>query len=209
VSADTEVHFNALGFETLDASWVRHGGGPALKVRLANPPATWGYAPVWRSTIATAFCPSSLNQGIVRSVLDSSGVNDGYENVTFSDLDANLFIEFGVTDGRLTASLDVDAELEGMDLGIDFSGLPGDAESSLSSLEGFVKDELGDFLAEQLADLPNAVVDQLETAIPDGDTVCSVKLENGALKIVSGHGSALNPCLTLTAMPSALVQVFP
>src|SRR5688572_26879103 len=52
VVADTEVHFGVLGFDTLAASWVQHDGHPALKVRLGNPDATWGYAPVWRSTIA-------------------------------------------------------------------------------------------------------------------------------------------------------------
>lgn len=199
VLADTEVYFNALGFESLDASWVRHDGGPALKIRLANPPSTWGYAPVYRSTIATATCPSPINQGIVRGVLDSTGVNDAYEYVRFDDLDVELFLEFGVSDGRLTASLDVEPEITGMDLGIDFSALPSQAESSLAGLEDFVNDELGAFLADQLQDLPDAVLAQLETAVPDGDEVCSVKLENGSLKIVSGHATGFNPCVTFVS----------
>lgn len=207
VAADTEVHFSALGFDTLTARWVTRDGSPALKVRLGNPelPATDpGYAPVWRSTIATAFCPSPINQGIVRGKLDSSGVNNAFEYVRFRDLDASLFVVFGVEDGDLTADLEVEPSVLDMDLGIDFSKLPQEAEDSLSSLEDFVKDEMGGFLADQLRDLPEMVLDQIAATIPAGDTVCRVEVVNGTLEIKTGHADGYSPCISVQQSSTAL-----
>jgi hypothetical protein len=197
VNADTEVTFYVIGFETLTATWVQHNDMPSLKLAFANPPATNGYRPAIRSTIATASCPSPINQAAVRAKLDKSKIN-GLGNITFQQMNIDVYLVYATKDDKITVTTDVVPKFTGLDTGIDWNKLPDSAKGKFEKQIGSLDDTLADQLKGQFSALGPVFADAMNRAYPTGHQICDLEIRSGTFVIVSDSADARSdgrPCL--------------
>lgn len=196
VRIDTEVYFRSISFETVSAEWTYRGSSPAFKVELENP--RFGvddiqrWAPVTRSTIAAADCPSLLNEIILEEKLDNSGI-DGIHDIRLRDMDFTVYIKFrivgritdGVYSNSLCGEVDVVASLDADDdaLGIDWDRLPDKVREEFEGSIDLMEDELESMLVGELGDLGDRVADEIQATLPANENICSLLVNDGAFEI--------------------------
>ncbi|MCB0711970.1 MAG: hypothetical protein KDD67_06540 [Ignavibacteriae bacterium] len=231
VRAYTQMFFNEISFETLDAEWTLRSGEPALKISLGNAESLRGFPPVSpyhslliRNTLATVDCPSLISEIIIERKLDKWGL-DGEHKIKFLDIDLDIYIKLDVLatikKGKYRRYLSGDVEV---DLKLKADGNAFGVEAEKLAKYGF---DVADWLetAEEVIesrvqkdfkDVGKEIASQFEEALPDSEMICSSVVDGGTLKIQTkrfcGEHSEVIPDLgtpDLTALVTGkqLVQI--
>lgn len=185
-SWDSEVYFWAMGFSSLATSWVSRNGAPALKLSFGNvrKQTTPYYKPAYSNTIATANCPSPINQGLVRGKLDSSGIN-GVGDIRAKDFDLDLYFLFTEKDHALSVSVEAEPKLADISIDVDWNKLPKKAKTEFDKQLADLTDSISDSIGSQLDPLAPLIATPMQGAIPSGHELCSVSVRNGQLVIAT------------------------
>lgn len=195
VGMDSEVYFWGISFKTLSTEWVTHKKTPALKLSLGNSRLSSGYKLAYSQTIATANCPSPINQGLLRSKLDNAGVN-GLQNIDAQDVDLDLYFMFELNNGAIRVSVDAKLLLSNIFVaGIDWDELPKSAKTQFDAQIGSLTNEVSSGLTSQFQSFSALLAGPMQSAVPAGDVICSIEVQNGQLVITSRNPAVKSNCL--------------
>ncbi len=198
VGADTNVVFHVLGFQALSGSWETRNGTPALRLQLTNPPSEYPYFPALRNTIATAICPSPINQGLLREKLDKSRIN-GLGNITFKKLNLNVYLLYALKNDKIAVTADVEPDFSGLDVDIDWDKLPASAKTSFLKQIDSLDRKIADQLKGYFTPLGPIFADAMATAIPKGHRICDLTIRKGTLVIETDDAGSPLACKHIRA----------
>jgi hypothetical protein len=185
--------FEDLALYDLDASWETRGGDPALRIDFDfGSSQRVGHLDV----NVNVNCPSSLSEWLINTfksrVIDEL---DGRHPIRASGMDLDLWVHLDHTTSDITGDLELQFQVDGVDLGIDWSLIDEiDGSEVEEEARATMESETEAMLRDSLGMLADTTADLVAMAIPSGHKVCSLTEAAGQLRLRTdspGIGSCL------------------
>lgn len=172
VRSNTEVVFESLRLRDLEARWTLRDGKPALRLRLVAPRQQIAH----RMTTATANCPSGVSERTVQNKLDKSGINGG-GLISVDEMTISIYMTFepNAAADAIVVRTDVATELDGIDVGIAWSKLPGRAKEAFDDSIASLGSQVAAPIAAQLSTVGLLLQPRINDAYPNGHEICALE----------------------------------
>ena len=208
VELDYEVRLNEIDLYDLMAGWRTHDGEPSLWIDFDFD--NWANVADFR-VVHDVDCPSWINENALTGLFNVA-IPSGWREVTLNGLDLDLWVTLANGGSQIDADLDIRVGLSEISTDTYLSNLPGNVDqlvlNALGLDIGSMQDTIEAQLSDALTDLPDAVADLLNDALPDGHVICDIGVESNELVITSDDPGRMS-CSRWIVIPRGSFRVHP
>jgi len=208
VHVTSEIRFESLEMTDLQA-WWKQSSGTQLRIDLDFGKDKIGEVEM----LVEVDCPSSLSSSIVKAFTGKlRNELNGVHGVYTYNRDLDLTFDLDHDDDNIYADLNVKFEADNLYIDIDWSKVETlkvlwwtidvtDGSEVEETARADFESIVDSLLQDSLSSLEGTVADMIESGLPNGETICSMKVAGGDLDITTSSKTGALPCLQMKKAP--------